>query len=41
MKKDQGIISKAWDGIKNIFDAKTGSSNVQKTIEKFENGEIS
>lgn len=40
-KKDQGIISKAWDGIKNFFGAKNSSSNVEKTIEKFENGEIS
>ena len=40
-KKEQGIISKAWDGIKNFFGAKNSSSNVEKTIEKFENGEIS
>jgi len=39
-KSDQGIISKAWDGIKNFFGAKTGSSNVEKTIEKLEKGEI-
>lgn len=40
-KSEQGIISKAWDGIKNFFGAKNSSSNVEKTIEKFENGEIS
>ena len=40
-KKGQGIVSKAWDGIKNFFGAKNSSSNVEKTIEKFENGEIS
>ena len=40
-KKDQGIISKAWDGIKNFFGAKNSSSNVEATIEKFEKGEIS
>lgn len=40
-KRDQGIISKAWDGIKNFFGAKNSSSNVEETIKKFENGEIS
>ncbi len=40
-KEKQGLIGKAWDGIKNIFGMKAGSNNVEKTIEKLENGEIS
>lgn len=40
-KEEQGLIGKAWDGIKNLFGMKAGSDNVEKTIEKLENGEIS
>ena len=37
---EQGLIGKAWDGIKNLFGMKAGSNNVEKTIEKLEKGEI-
>ena len=40
-KEEQGLIGKAWDGVKNLFGMKAGSNNVEKTIEKLENGEIS
>ena len=40
-KEEQGLIGKTWDGIKNLFGMKAGSDNVEKTIEKLENGEIS
>ena len=39
-KGEQGLIGKAWDGIKNLFGMKAGSNNVEKTIEKLEKGEI-
>lgn len=41
VKNEQGFIGKAWDGIKNLFNMKNGSDNVEKTIEKLEAGEIS
>lgn len=40
-EKQQGIIGKAWDGIKNIFGAKSGSKHVEKVIKQAERGEIS
>ena len=40
-KEEQGLIGKAWDGIKNLFGMKAGSDNVEKTIEKLQDGEIS
>ncbi len=40
-KSEQGLIGKCWNGIKNLFGMKTGSKHVEKTIEKFEKGEIS
>ena len=40
-KKQQGIIGKAWDGIKNIFGAKSGSKYIEKVIKQAERGEIS
>lgn len=40
-KKQQGIIGKAWDGIKNIFGAKSGSKHIEKVIKQAERGEIS
>lgn len=40
-EKQQGIIEKAWDGIKNIFGAKSGSKHVEKVIKQAERGEIS
>lgn len=39
-KEEQGLIGKAWDGIKNLFNLKTGSDSVEETLEKYENGEI-
>ena len=39
-KSEQGLIGKAWDGIKNLFGMKAGSNNVEKTIKQLENGEI-
>ncbi len=39
-KEEQGLIGKAWDGIKNLFNFKTGSDYVEETLEKYENGEI-
>ena len=41
IKEEQGLIGKAWDGIKNFFNMKTGSDNIEDTITKYENGEIS
>lgn len=41
VKEEQGLIGKAWDGIKNFFNMKTGSDNIEDTITKYENGEIS
>lgn len=40
IKEEQGLIGRAWDGVKNLFNLKSGSKNVQKAIEKFEAGEI-
>ncbi len=40
IKSQQGIIGKAWDGIKNIFGAKAGSNKVEEVIKKAERGEI-
>lgn len=41
IKEQQGLIGKAWDGIKNFFGSKSGSNSVEETIKKYENGEIS
>ena len=41
IKEEQGLIGKGWDFIKNVFNMKNGSDNVQEQIEKYENGEIS
>lgn len=41
IKEDQGLIGKAWDGIKNLFNMKNGSENVESLIERAKNGEIS
>ena len=41
VKEEQGLIGKVWDGIKNFFNMKTGSDNIEDTITKYENGEIS
>ncbi len=40
VKNGQGLIGKAWDGIKNFFGMKNGSNKVEETIQKAENGEI-
>lgn len=39
-KGEQGLIGKAWDGVKNLFGMKAGSNNVEKAIEQLEKGEI-
>ena len=39
-KEKQGLIGKAWDGIKNLFGMKAGSNNVEKTIKQLEKGQI-
>lgn len=41
IKEEQGLIGKAWDGIKNFFNMKSGSKSVENTIEQYEKGEIS
>ena len=41
VKEEQRLIGKVWDGIKNFFNMKTGSDNIEDTITKYENGEIS
>lgn len=41
VKKEQGIIGKAWDGVKSFFGVGSTSDKVEQTIEKAENGEIS
>lgn len=41
IKNSQGLIGKAWNGIKNFFGMKNGSNQVEETIQKAENGEIS
>lgn len=40
-KDEQGLIGKAWDGVKNFFGFGAGSNKVEKAIEQYENGEIS
>ncbi len=40
-KKQQGIIGKAWDGIKNIFGMKSGSKHIEEVIKQAELGKIS
>lgn len=39
-KGQQGLIGKAWDGIKNLFHLKNGSDNVESVIKQAQNGEI-
>lgn len=41
VKKEQGLIGKAWDGIKNLVGLGAGSNKAEKAIEQYENGEIS
>ncbi len=41
IKEQQGIIGKAWDGIKNIFGAKSGSKHIDTIIKQAELGKIS
>lgn len=36
IKDNQGLIGKAWDGIKNLFGAKNGSDNVEELIKEAE-----
>ncbi|MCD7779161.1 MAG: hypothetical protein LUH05_00625, partial [Candidatus Gastranaerophilales bacterium] len=40
IKSQQGIIGKAWDGIKNLFGMKSGSKKVEEVIKQAEKGEI-
>ena len=40
-KKQQGIIGKVWDGIKNLFGAKSGSKYVEEIINQANLGKIS
>lgn len=40
IKKQQGIIGKCWDGLKNILGLKSGSKNVEKLIKQAKKGEI-
>lgn len=40
IKSSNGPIGKLWDGIKNLFNLKNGSNNVEEVIKKAENGEI-
>ncbi len=40
-KEHQGLIGKAWDGIKNLFHLKNSSDNVENIIKQAQNGEIS
>ncbi|MDO5436575.1 MAG: ADP-ribosyltransferase [bacterium] len=41
IKEDQGLIGKAWDGIKNLVGLGAGSNKAEKAIEQYEKGEIS
>ena len=41
IKEEQGLIGKAWDGIKNLFGFGAGSNKAEDAIKQFENGEIS
>lgn len=41
IKKEQGIIGKAWDKFKNITGLGLGSNDVEDKIKQYENGEIS
>ena len=41
VQKEQGILGKAWDGIKNFFHIGLSSNDVKETIEQYKNGEIS
>ena len=41
IKDEQGLIGKAWDGIKNLVGLGAGSNKAEKAIEQYENGEIS
>lgn len=41
VKEEQGLIGKAWDGIKNFVGLGAGSNKAEKAIEQYENGEIS
>ena len=36
IKENQGLIGKAWDGIKNLFGAKNGSNKVEELIKEAE-----
>ena len=40
VKQQQGLIGKAWDGVKNIFGAKSGSKSVEKIIKQVSNGKL-
>lgn len=40
-KEEQGLIGKAWDGIKNFFHMKNGSNNIEKMLQQYESGQIS
>lgn len=39
-KQQQGLIGKAWDGIKNLLHLKNSSNNVENIIKQAQNGEI-
>ena len=39
-KEQQGLIGKAWDGVKNLFGMKSGSKHIEKIIKQAEKGEI-
>jgi len=40
IKEQQGLIGKAWDGIKNLLHLKNSSNNVENVIKQAQNGEI-
>ena len=40
VKKQQGIIGKVWDGLKNLIGMKSGSKYIETIIRKAEKGEI-
>jgi hypothetical protein len=39
-KSQQGLVGKAWDGIKNTLKMKAGSNNVENAIKTLQNGKI-
>lgn len=39
LKKDNGIVGKAWDGIKGLFNSKTSSKYIEEQIDKLKRGD--